>query len=298
MLIWNSQPRHIIQSYLQAFVDGKHITPFLVLQWPGQVGKRSMITQLLQIQLGQYRQTDAKVLRNLTSQIWKNHSFKVEVSATEQHIVDKDTWEIYEDIWSRDLRGRLARAPLWDLKVVIIEDIDRMTISAANALLKEFEEPLPWRLIVGTADEWKTLLDTIVSRAFLVKFHRVSDEELTTMIPGTLDTEQTEILLRLSAWAPWRLRGFLDSPEVMQTIQTIYSEIKRYCLGWWSIVDQMMRIKQRNEQGWSNDMLLEMLLGESWAIDSDISIQGRKMLMSNVNQENVMWNVMLRIANS
>jgi hypothetical protein len=297
MLIWNSQAHHIVQTYLQAFRDGKHITPFLVLQWPGQVGKRMMITQLLKTQLGQYRHTDAKVLRNLTEVLWKKHSFKVEVWSSDQHVVDKDTGEVYEDLWSRDLRGWLARAPLWELKVVIIEDIDRMTVSAANALLKEFEEPLPWRLIVGTVDDWKTLLDTIVSRAFLVKFHRVWESDMMTMLSDTTDPEKIQTLLRLSAWAPWRLKNFLDNPKLVDSIQRVYSEIKAYCLRWWSIVDQMMCIKQRNEQGWSNDMLLEMLIGEWLEINTDICIQGRKMLMSNVNQENVMWNVMLRIAN-
>lgn len=294
MFVWNAQAHHIVQTYLQAFEEWKHITPFLVLEWPDKVGKRTMITQLLQQQLGRYRNTDVKVLRNLSEVLWKTHAFKVAVSRSDQQVVDKKTGIVYEDLWSRDLRGWLARAPLWVLKVVIIEDIDRMTTSAANALLKEFEEPLAWRLIIGTVNSWKVLLDTIVSRAFLVRFHTVSDNDMQLLIPHATQENKIQSLLRISRGAPWRLVRFLEHPEQLSILQTLYSQIKEYCTHGWSIVDQMMRIKKRNEQWWSSDMMLEMLIGES-EIDSSVCIEARKMMTSNVHTENILWDCMLRM---
>lgn len=43
----------------------------------------------------------------------------------------------------RELQQRLARAPMGDWKIVYIENMERMTNQAANALLKSLEEPLP-----------------------------------------------------------------------------------------------------------------------------------------------------------
>ena len=48
-----------------------------------------------------------------------------------------------------------------------------MTTSSANALLKSLEEPLPNRLIIATTSNYKLLLDTIISRAMIIRFHPV-----------------------------------------------------------------------------------------------------------------------------
>lgn len=64
-------------------------------------------------------------------------------------------------------------------KVVLLENIERMTNAAANAFLKTFEEPLPNRLIIATTSNRDALLDTIVSRAFLIPFHIPSSTEVT-----------------------------------------------------------------------------------------------------------------------
>jgi DNA polymerase-3 subunit delta' len=45
-----------------------------------------------------------------------------------------------------------------------------MNIASANAMLKTFEEPLENRLIIATTTSKSLLLDTIVSRAFIVRF--------------------------------------------------------------------------------------------------------------------------------
>ncbi|MEI7478291.1 MAG: hypothetical protein WCJ81_07590 [bacterium] len=60
--------------------------------------------------------------------------------------------------------------------MLVIEDIERLTESAANALLKVFEEPLPGRLIIGTTSQVGGILPTIISRAFTFSFYPVQDE--------------------------------------------------------------------------------------------------------------------------
>jgi DNA polymerase III gamma/tau subunit len=48
-----------------------------------------------------------------------------------------------------------------------------MSIGAANALLKTWEEPLANRIIIATTSNKSALLDTILSRAFVVNFQTV-----------------------------------------------------------------------------------------------------------------------------
>ncbi len=53
-----------------------------------------------------------------------------------------------------------------------------MNVSAANAFLKTCEEPLPHRIIIASTSNINQLLDTIISRAVVVKFQPVSYESL------------------------------------------------------------------------------------------------------------------------
>ena len=64
------------------------------------------------------------------------------------------------------------------MKVVLIENIERIVPAAANAFLKTCEEPLAGRLIIATTSHRSQLLDTIISRALVVHFDEVSQEEL------------------------------------------------------------------------------------------------------------------------
>ena len=294
MIVWNSQAQYVLKTYLQAFREWKHLTPFLIVQWPGKAWKMNVLQTLLKEYLGEFRSSDSKVLYNLSAILWKTHSFKVEVSLSDQRITDKETGTIFENLGSRDLRWRLARAPLWDIKVLVIEDIDRMTVSAANALLKEFEEPLPWRLIIWTSDQSKDLLDTILSRAFLVNFHRVSNSELSTMIPQKYSAQEKKLLLLLSRWAPWRLQSLLNESLKVEKLQMIYQLTKRYLTEGGSIIDQMSRIKERDALWRTYDELLSMIIWDPEISNDTKYITWRKMLTSNVNQENIMRSMMMR----
>lgn len=55
----------------------------------------------------------------------------------------------------------------------------------------------------------------------------------------------------------------------------------------------MNRIKQRKELGWSSDSLLEALLASETIYREPQLIQARKRLLSNVNEDNIMRDVML-----
>ena len=63
-------------------------------------------------------------------------------------------------------------------KIVIIWLPEKMNASAANKLLKILEEPLDNTLFFLVAEEYESLLPTIISRTQLVKVNRIEEEEL------------------------------------------------------------------------------------------------------------------------
>lgn len=94
----------------------------------------------------------------------------------------------------QNLIAKLSTTSQGNYKIVIIEDIERLTLPAANALLKTLEEPGEDTLFLLTTNNITQILDTIKSRVRLVKFAHVSNEELEAYLDesGTVVDESTK----------------------------------------------------------------------------------------------------------
>ena len=76
----------------------------------------------------------------------------------------------------RALRHDLHMRPFEaDRRVYVILDADRMNEDAADALLKDLEEPPAYAVIVLVAGELGPLPPTILSRCQLIPFRRLSE---------------------------------------------------------------------------------------------------------------------------
>ncbi|MFH1430086.1 MAG: DNA polymerase III subunit [Candidatus Uhrbacteria bacterium] len=95
---------------------------------------------------------------------------------------------------ARTLASELSKTSLFaGWKIAIIENGERLSPSAANALLKTIEEPTPKTVILITTNTLHGVLPTIVSRCAVIRCGKVSDEELRDALqayvadPVTLD---------------------------------------------------------------------------------------------------------------
>jgi DNA polymerase III subunit delta' len=69
-------------------------------------------------------------------------------------------------------------SPNGDYRVLIIDDIDRLSVSAANALLKTLEEPPQHAKVIITAQNINAVLPTVRSRAQIIRLNGLSDNEI------------------------------------------------------------------------------------------------------------------------
>ena len=82
-----------------------------------------------------------------------------------------------EDI--RKLTGDIAVKPYaGKYKVYIVNEAEKMTVQAQNALLKTLEEPPEYAVILLLATNTDALLPTVLSRCVLLTMKSVSDEEV------------------------------------------------------------------------------------------------------------------------
>ena len=114
----------------------------------------------------------------------------------------------------RALRHDLHMRPFeGDRRVYLVLDADRMNEDAADALLKDLEEPPSYAVIVLVAGELGPLPPTILSRCQLVPFSRLSEHAVREWIAAQAperSEEEVRVLSRASAGRLDRARRLLD----------------------------------------------------------------------------------------
>ena len=116
----------------------------------------------------------------------------------------------------RELRRDLHMRPFEaDRRVYLVFGAHLLNEEAADALLKDLEEPPPYAVIVLVADELGPLPETIRSRCQLVPFRRLSERAIRAVVdaraPG-LAPERRVAFARVAAGRLDRVERLLD-PE-------------------------------------------------------------------------------------
>ena len=108
----------------------------------------------------------------------------------------------------RGLQGLFGTTPTFSLRrVVVIDSIDDLERSAANALLKSLEEPPPGSLFLLVSHSPGRLLPTIRSRCRLLRFSTLDDDAMTSVLREELpEANDAEIaaLVAVGEGAPGR----------------------------------------------------------------------------------------------
>ncbi|MFA5967536.1 MAG: AAA family ATPase [Patescibacteria group bacterium] len=116
-------------------------------------------------------------------------------------ILAKNSGDSDENQWKQsvdDFIHAIYLSPVQSSKKVgIVENIDRFSPQALNALLKTLEEPPARAVLILTAREATDILPTIISRVQVVRLHYLSDAEITDY----LQTQQAKQIPEIIALA-------------------------------------------------------------------------------------------------
>ena len=118
----------------------------------------------------------------------------------------------------RELRRDLHMRPFEaDRRVYLVHDAHLLNEDAADALLKDLEEPPSYAVIVLVADDLGPIPETIRSRCQLVPFRRLSERAVQAVVDGRapeLDGGRRTALARVAGGRLDRLERLLDPNEV------------------------------------------------------------------------------------
>jgi DNA polymerase-3 subunit delta' len=134
----------------------------------------------------------------------------------------------------RELRRDLHMRPFEaDRRVYLVHAAETMNEDAADALLKDLEEPPSYAVIVLVADDLGPLPETIRSRCQLVPFTRLSEravrEEIAARAPA-LPPDEAASLARLAAGRLDRAARLLDSKSakrrevLLEVARSVYTD--------------------------------------------------------------------------
>ncbi len=103
---------------------------------------------------------------------------------------------------------------LGDWRVIIVDSIDDMNRPAANALLKNLEEPPPQTLFLCVSHALGRLLPTIRSRCRTLRFQLLSDDEVERALRRALPeatASERDALVAIASGSPGRALRFADA---------------------------------------------------------------------------------------
>lgn len=106
----------------------------------------------------------------------------------------------------------------------IIDNAEKMTKSAQNAMLKILEEPNEKAVIVLVSKDEKKLLPTIISRCQKIKFSLVSNQELEEMLGKEFSNKEALIFWAMNR--PGLLRRLLENSDEMELRKETFGEFK------------------------------------------------------------------------
>lgn len=222
--VGNDRVRQILDEYIDTIVQTGHIpVPFLLLQGPSWLGKMNVAYTAAEKLLWIYMKQDSVVLEDRSLELEKPHTIKI---SSDEEITRADG-SLYVDMGIREVHQRMVRSPVGQRKALLIEDIERLTDSAANALLKILEEPLPWRIIIATTSQVGGVLPTILSRALLFSFYPTNDNGIDDYIQQTewLQWYDREFLYAIATGRPGVLDELLQNPDHLILLQTAFHAV-------------------------------------------------------------------------
>lgn len=288
MSITNEHSVEIFKKYLVQAVSDSQKMSFFILSWPDWIWKTEIVKKYCKEILWSYFLQDFLYVQDFSKELWKTHILKVEQK--DENEVSKQLLKDfgYVDIWVREINTWLSLSAVWQTKILLIENIDRMNESAYNAFLKTCEELLPNKIIVATTSNKSKILPTIISRAVIVPFYEYSYEDMLNKCDDEwffVDNQKLkEFVCFMLMWKPnllWYFAEKLNEDEWLSNQILSITSI----LDWNNIAEKYNALLAINKVGLF-DYVLDWLIAY-YVQNDNFEFAQKRLKLKNMKQSNV-----------
>ena len=125
----------------------------------------------------------------------------------------------------RKLQSDILVKPYKSYKIYVIDEAQKMTVEAQNALLKTLEEPPKYAIIILITDNKESLLDTIKSRCEIIKFTPIPMQEVASYLTmNGKDSKRASLLANFSRGSMKKAIELSESEE----FHLMREEVQKY----------------------------------------------------------------------
>ncbi|GAA0225345.1 DNA polymerase III subunit [Metaclostridioides mangenotii] len=127
----------------------------------------------------------------------------------------------------RKLQSDIIIKPHNKYKIYILNNAEKMTVEAQNALLKTLEEPPQYAIIILVTNNKEALLDTIKSRCDIVKFNSIPHNEMVGyLVQNGVEEKKATLLTSFSRGSLERALDLANSTEFTDMRDDVQKFIK------------------------------------------------------------------------
>ena len=116
-------------------------------------------------------------------------------------------------------------------KILLMQNIERMTLESSNALLKTLEDPTGDTVFLLTTSNVKDVIQTILSRVRMVKFGRLADEvvvDLMRKMHPLIEEDMVAAVAEMALGRPGKALDLLDDRELFERYRTMYEDVEQF----------------------------------------------------------------------
>jgi DNA polymerase-3 subunit delta' len=185
-------------------------------------------------------------------------------------------------------------------KIFIIEPAEKITIEAANSLLKTLEEPPAWTVIILLARHKENLPSTIVSRTQIVRFGQLDESVIKNYLIKTYSADE-ETATKVAIYSEG---SFESASRIFETLrlepESIWPKIASGNLSVSNILNMSQKLA-KNAQEVLEELLLNSKLyfrsdPRNFRLVSQSVLESRRMLERNVNPQFILDALLLKLA--
>ena len=170
----NSVVGHSSQKQqLLDMVENDHVPSAFIFNGPDGVGKKTLVRALLQVMNCERDTLACGECSHCVRCLEEKNELIYELKPETKKIISVDQ--------VRDLHQYLSLKSLQKARFVIIDPADKLSVQAANSLLKVLEEAPPKTYFFLITDKIFSLLATIRSRSHNLTFSKLTDDELSAV---------------------------------------------------------------------------------------------------------------------
>ena len=238
-------------NYFRRSIATEHVAHAYLLAGPSSIGKATLALRLAQALVCERGGGDPCLECRACKRVEHgNHpdvrTISLASQAASQKPDDSKSRELRIDTvreWQRDIDLRPFEA---QRRVFILDDADKLTDQAANAMLKTLEEPPSYAVLILIAQGSGDLLPTIVSRCRVLRLRPVRRDVIAAALRERYSLSEDDAIL-LAAWSSgrfgWAARA-IEDPDILEQQRTFLDVLADLRTG-----GRVARLKWAEERG-------------------------------------------------